>query len=222
VQRQSVKTLRKVLAISKGGALEIRDEHFFIAAASFLLRGVEQLDVTELELLEDSPHLGDIVQGKHEFCLQTRETLRHFLEVLCSEIVSIELQTEIRRVEVEECFRSIESLKDLFIREILKLHSRKSLVRLLDDFGKTFRIKSWRLRNVAFIVQVADQSGVAIFQEKQMSSSALDVGERPWIGRLEQLMPLPAHEHEAQIANQFLVMLLADAEKVHHLAVEIV
>ena len=38
----------------------------------------------------------------------------------------------------------------------------------------------------------------------------------------EQVEPRPAHEHEAEIPDELLVMLLADPEEVHDLAVEIV
>jgi hypothetical protein len=50
----------------------------------------------------------------------------------------------------------------------------------------------------------------------------LDVGKRCRIGVEKQFKPFPAYENEAQVSDEFLVMLLADAKEIHHLAVEIV
>ena len=204
------------------GVLEIRYKNFFVTATGQLLCGVGKFDLTELELLEDSPHLGNVIQRKNKLGLQSSQARRHGLEVSRREIVPIELQSEIRRVEVEKSLRPVKANEQLFVREILNLHPCKSHVRLFDDLRKAIWIQSGWLRNVTFIVQAADQSRIAVFQQIQVARCALDVGERFRIGRLEKLMPFPTHEHKAEIAEQFFVMLLAYPEEIHHLAVEIV
>jgi hypothetical protein len=75
---------------------------------------------------------------------------------------------------------------------------------------------------VTLVVQIADQSGVAVFQQIQVTRCALDISERCRIGRFQEFMPPAAYQYEAEISEQFFVMLLADAEEVHHLAIEIV
>jgi hypothetical protein len=40
---------------------EIRDEDFFVTASGHFLRRIVEIDVTELELFEDSAHLGNII-----------------------------------------------------------------------------------------------------------------------------------------------------------------
>jgi hypothetical protein len=204
------------------GSLEVCDQHFAIAATGDFLSGVKEVDLPESELLENSMHFRNVVQGEDEFGFQARKALCHLFEVRCGEIVAIETQAEIGRVEVEEGIWPIESLEHFFIREVFNLHPREALVRRFDDFREALRIQSRRLRNMALVVQTADQSSVAVLQEIQVASRALDIGEQCRIGRLEQFVPSAAHKHEAKIAKQFLIMLLADAEEVHHLAIEVI
>ena len=75
---------------------------------------------------------------------------------------------------------------------------------------------------MALVVQAADQTRIGVFQEIQVARRPLDVGERHWIDRFQDFMPLPAHDEEPRITNQFLVMLLTDSKKVDHLTVKIV
>lgn len=51
---------------------------------------------------------------------------------------------------------------------------------------------------------------------------SLDVRQARWIGRFEELEPLPAHKPKMQVANELLMMLLADSEEIHDLTVQVI
>src|ERR1039458_4931505 len=73
------------------GALEVRDEHFAVATASDLLRGVGEIDPLDVECLEDRAHFGNVVQGQDEFAAQFSEQFRHLPEVVGIKVELVEL-----------------------------------------------------------------------------------------------------------------------------------
>jgi len=205
-----------------GDGSEIGDEHFFVTSSNHVPGCVVDFDPADFEILEDRAHLRNVIEREHELAFQCREPRRHCFEVSGNKIVAIQLQAEIRRVEIEQRLRTVIAFEHLFVWQVLKLHPREPFVRIPDDLGEALRIESRRLLHAALVVQVADKSRIAVLQEIQVARRALDVGEHRGIRSLERIMPLAAHEHEAEIAKQLLVVLLADAEEVHHLAVEVV
>src|ERR1017187_7413778 len=96
------------------------------------------------------------------------------------------------------------------------------MVRFLNDLRQTFGVEPGWLRHAVPVVRMADESRIAVLQEIQLADRALNVGELRRIGVQKQFKPLPAHDYETQAANQFLVMLLAYAEEIYHLTVEVI
>src|ERR1019366_6812254 len=96
------------------------------------------------------------------------------------------------------------------------------MVRFFNDLRQTFGVEPGWLRHAVPIIGIADESRVAVLKEIQLPGRALDVGELRRIGVQKHLKPLPTHHDEPKVADQFLVMLLAYAEEIHHLPVEIV
>jgi hypothetical protein len=50
----------------------------------------------------------------------------------------------------------------------------------------------------------------------------LDVRHGRWFRSLEKIEPGTAHENEAEVSKQFLIVLLADSVEIHDLAIQIV
>src|ERR1700721_3888251 len=55
-----------------------------------------------------------------------------------------------------------------------------------------------------------------------MPFSPVDIGQRRGVSCFQEIEPLTAHDCEAEIPEQLLVMLLADAVEIDDLAVQIV
>ena len=54
--------------------------------------------------------------GHKEFTLHPRQNAGHFLEVLRFEVVAVDLEPVIGRVEVEECVRLVVALQDVPVK----------------------------------------------------------------------------------------------------------
>ena len=78
--------------------------------------------------MEQSAHVGSVVQGEHELSLKVAKALLKFLEICRGEVVPVELPPPVRRIEVEERRGAIKSLEDFFVRQTLNLHPFQSLM----------------------------------------------------------------------------------------------
>jgi len=90
------------------------------------------------------------------------------------------------------------------------------------ELWKAAHIETRGPHYVVVICRVADETGERILLQIQESGGALDVREAARILKLHQFEPFAAHETESQLAQQLLVMQLADSEEIHNLAVKIV
>src|ERR1035437_319700 len=138
------------------------------------------------------------------------------------EVELVELAAIVRGVKVTKRRRPVVPRTHLLIRQALNLHPREALVRFLDGLRQPFEIESRRLRHIASIVLIADASRIGVLLKIKVPCRSLDVGQGCRIGRLKQLVPLPAHKHITHVADEFFIVLLADAIEVHQLAVEVV
>src|SRR5580692_7076252 len=91
-----------------------------------------------------------------------------------------------------------------------------------NELGEAFQVESWRLNHVPMVGGIPHEARKAVLQKIQIPCGPLDVGERSWIGRLQKIEPVSAHDDEAEVPDKLLVVLLADAVKIHDLAVEVV
>src|SRR5579863_4782054 len=110
--------------------------------------GVMKINGVHLESLEQSAHLRQVIQAQHKFALESRESFRHFQEVLALEVVPVELARVVRRIEIEQGRWAVVVVKNLFVRKALNLNARQAAVGLLDQFRYPIRVEPWGLNDV--------------------------------------------------------------------------
>src|ERR1051326_2230836 len=91
-----------------------------------------------------------------------------------------------------------------------------------NELGKALEVKTRWLDNVTMIDGIAYQAREGILEQIQVPPGALDIREHRGIGRFHAVKPFAAHEHEAEVAEQLFIMLLAYAVKVYELPIQVV
>jgi hypothetical protein len=90
-----------------------------------------------------------------------------------------------------------------------------------DQLRQAVEVEAGGLDDMPVIAGIQDETRKTILEEIQLTCCPLDIGQGRRVCRLQKLEPLPADEDEFEISDQLLVMLLADAEEVHDLSVQI-
>ena len=175
-----------------------------------------------METAEEIPHLGHVVQRKHELAPEFPEALFELSEIGFAEIEPVETPPPIRRIEIKERGGAVEPAEDLLVRQAFDLDAGQAAVRFFDDLRHPFGIEARQRGNVIVVLPATDQARIRVLLEVEEPGGALDIGEALRVLNLKQLEPLSAHDDELQEPQQFLIVELADPEEVHDIAVQVV
>lgn len=203
-------------------ASEICDEDFFVQAASFLLRRVCELDRPDPEAAEQGTHFGEIVQRQDEFALELPQSFLESREIGFSEVVAIEFPSPVRRVEIEKCRGAVVAGENLMVWQALDLHPLEAFVGRFDQFREAPQVESRRLDNVIVVIRVHDQACEGTLEQVQIPRCPLNVREALGIRGLMEFKQCTAHKREAETAEKFLMMRLADSIEIDDLAVQVI
>src|SRR5579863_2719070 len=163
-----------------------------------------------------------VIQRENELAFKTREPLLHGPEILFFEIEFVELPVPVRRIEIEKCRRSVVFFHHFLIRQGLYLHAGQALVGFFDSFRNPFRVEVRRLGHAVMKMLVDYQPAKTVLLQIEEPCRPLDVGQGGRVRAVEDFKPAATGNGETQIADEFLVMRLAAAEKVSNIVTFIV
>ncbi len=201
---------------------KVHDEDFAVPPTGMFLCGVRELDALHPEAVEDLSHLGYVIQGEQKLPFDGPQNLGKMLKILRFEVVVVQLFSEVRRVEKEECRRAVEIANDFVIRKFFDLDTRKPFMCVMNDLGELFRVEPRRVDHVPVIRRAAHEARKGILEDVEVSRRPLDVCEAFRIGPAQKIELAPAYDCEPQIPNEFLMVVLTDPEEVRDLVVEVV
>lgn len=211
---------RKEVAVCLGP--EVCDQNLRVSAARDFLGCVGKLHLLDAKANEKGAHFGNVVQGQDELAAQGSQTFRQPLEIRRFEVVPVKLPAVIGRVKVKKRGRTVVPPQDLFVRQVLDLHPFQSLMSVFNELGEAFEIESWRLDDVPMVIGMAHEAREGTLQDVEIPCRPLDIGQGRRVGGLEEFEACAAHEGEAEIPEELLVVLLADAEEVRDLVVPVI
>jgi hypothetical protein len=181
-----------------------------------------ELYLLYMEAMEEGAYFGNVIQRKHELATHFPEPRREFLEIGGIEVVAVQLSAPIWGIEIEKRRWPVEARQDFVIRSALDLHPFQSLMGLFNELREALQIESGRLNYVPVVNGISHEARKAILQNVQIPCGSLDVREHRRISRPQEIEPLAAHDYIAEVPDQFLVVLLADAVEIDDFAVEVV
>jgi hypothetical protein len=181
-----------------------------------------KFNVFDTEPAKQLPHLGDIVQRQDELSPNRSKLLGQFLEVRFLEVMSVEFSSPIRRVEIEERGVTVEPLDDFPAWQALDLNPFQSLMSVFNELRELFEVESRRLDHVPVVGWVSHEARKAILEKIEIPRRPLNIGECCRVDHFLEIKHPAAHEDEAEIPDQLLVMQLAHAEEVYDLAVQVI
>src|ERR1019366_4377888 len=175
-----------------------------------------------VKLVEQGSYLGHIIQRKDEFPAQLFETFCHRGKFFRAQVVPVQASAKVRRIKIEQCVGSVEARQHFLIRKGFDLDSCQSLVCAFDQLRQAVEVEAGGLDDMPVVARIQDETRKTILEEIQLTCCPLDIGQGRRVCRLQKLEPFPADEDELEISDQLLMMLLANAEKIHDLPVQIV
>lgn len=210
--------------MGRGGSnySEVSNDDFLEPLPGDLLRGVMEFDFVNLEGGEDRADLGHVVQAQYELTLYPLQPFRHLYEIVVGKVVTVERPVVVGRIEIKESGRPIIPPEHVLIRQILDLHPRHALSRLLKEFRQTFGVEGRRLGNVRTVVAPAHEARIGVLREVEVARSTLHVGQRIRIGAHHEIEPAATRHHEAHGTDQLVRVGLGDPEEVHHVTVKVI
>jgi len=114
------------------------------AASGDLLRGICKFDRADFEVFEERPDLGHVVQREDELGLQFAQPFRHLAKLVRLQVVAIELDFVVWRVEIEKRRGPVVAGEHFFVRQAFDLNPCQTVVRFFDERRNAFRIESGR------------------------------------------------------------------------------
>lgn len=92
----------------------------------------------------------------------------------------------------------------------------------LEEFRETLRVVVRAVLDRNGKVAPHDKTTVAVFLEKKEAGRPLYIGESFGWCFLEEIEPAAARNGEAEISHEFFMVLLADAEKIKNVLVQVI
>lgn len=167
-------------------------------------------------------HLRNIIERQQEPASQFFQSAREFCEILVLKIEFVMVPVVVRWIEVKERGLPVTFPQHFLIRQAFKLHMEQTFVGVLDQLRKGLGVVVRPILHRDYKAAPPHEAAVTILLEEKEASCALDVCESLRVGFVEYFEPPSAHDTIAEIANQFVIMHLANAEEIENVFVQIV